>query len=49
MLGMEPGRDVTTRDGLLLDAGRPHSHGRLSSLDMGELEFVCRILKILEW
>ena len=34
MLGVEPGRDVTTRDGLLLNADRPHRHGRLSSLDM---------------
>ena len=32
--GVEPGRDVTTRDGLLLNADRPHRHGRLSSLDM---------------
>ena len=34
ILGVEPGRDVTTRDGLLLNADRPHRHGRLLSLDM---------------
>ena len=44
MLGVEPGRDITTRDVLLLYAGRPRRHGRL-----GELEFVFRILKIIAW
>ena len=34
MLGVKPVRVVTTRDGLLLNADRPHRHGRLSSLDM---------------
>ena len=45
ILGVEPGRDVTIRDGLLLNAGLIVMGAFRHWICLGELEFVFRILK----